>query len=84
MSLEVEWDAKKAAANLAKHKVSFEEGITVFADPLARIFNDDEWWRRLLRYILNPPSKIGESRAAETRDARFKRKAAERAARQRF
>jgi uncharacterized DUF497 family protein len=42
MSLEFEWDAKKAAANLAKHAISFEEAITVFADPLARIFNDDE------------------------------------------
>jgi uncharacterized DUF497 family protein len=27
-----EWDAKKAAANLAKHGVSFDEGATVFAD----------------------------------------------------
>jgi uncharacterized DUF497 family protein len=27
-----EWDAKKAAANLAKHQVSFDEGATVFAD----------------------------------------------------
>jgi uncharacterized DUF497 family protein len=42
MSLQFEWDPKKAAANLAKHEVSFEEAITVFADPLARIFNDDE------------------------------------------
>jgi uncharacterized DUF497 family protein len=30
-----EWDAKKAAANLAKHGVSFEEAATVFADPEA-------------------------------------------------
>jgi hypothetical protein len=42
MSLEFEWDGKKAATNLAKHEISFEEAITVFADPLARIFNDDE------------------------------------------
>jgi uncharacterized protein len=42
MSLRFEWDPKKAAANLAKHGVSFEEGITVFADPLARIFDDEE------------------------------------------
>jgi uncharacterized DUF497 family protein len=27
-----EWDAKKAAANLAKHAVSFDEGATAFAD----------------------------------------------------
>lgn len=35
MALEFEWDAAKAAANLAKHGVSFEEASTVFADPLA-------------------------------------------------
>jgi uncharacterized protein len=28
-----EWDANKAAANLRKHGVSFEEAATVFADP---------------------------------------------------
>ena len=42
MSLQFEWDPKKAEANLAKHSISFEEAITVFADPLARIFNDEE------------------------------------------
>lgn len=42
MSLEFEWDPKKASANLAKHGVSFEEAMTVFADPLARIFDDEE------------------------------------------
>ncbi len=42
MSLQFEWDAKKAKANLAKHGVSFEEAMTVFADPLARIFDDEE------------------------------------------
>ena len=28
-----EWDAGKAAANVHKHGVSFEEAATVFADP---------------------------------------------------
>ena len=28
-----EWDRAKAAANLLKHEVSFEEAATVFADP---------------------------------------------------
>jgi|SRR5688572_6855888 len=42
MSLQFEWDPKKANANLAKHGVSFEEAIAVFGDPLARIFDDDE------------------------------------------
>ena len=30
-----EWDAAKAATNLAKHGVSFEEAATVFADAAA-------------------------------------------------
>jgi hypothetical protein len=43
MSFEFEWDPKKAAANLKNHEgVSFEEGMTVFADPLAKIFKDEE------------------------------------------
>ena len=41
MSLQFEWDPRKAKANFAKHGVSFEEAMTVFADPLARIFNDE-------------------------------------------
>ena len=35
-----EWDAAKAAANLAKHGVSFPEAATVSADPLA-VYLDD-------------------------------------------
>jgi uncharacterized DUF497 family protein len=42
MSLQFEWDPKKAKANLRKHGVSFEEAMTIFADPLARIFADQE------------------------------------------
>ena len=42
MSLSFEWDRRKAASNLSKHGVSFEEALTVFADPLARIFDDED------------------------------------------
>ena len=30
-----EWDAAKAAANLRKHRISFEEAASVFYDPVA-------------------------------------------------
>jgi len=40
LALEFEWHPQKAAANLAKHKVSFEEAATVFGDPLGRIVTD--------------------------------------------
>jgi uncharacterized DUF497 family protein len=33
--MEIAWNARKAAANLKKHKVSFEEASTIFADSLA-------------------------------------------------
>ena len=36
------WDPAKAEANASKHGVSFEEALTVFADPLARVFDDPE------------------------------------------
>ena len=38
--MEFQWDQRKAAANLAKHKVSFEEAATVFGDPLGKIVAD--------------------------------------------
>ena len=41
MSLIFEWDGRKARSNLSKHGVSFEEALTVFGDPLARIFDDE-------------------------------------------
>jgi len=32
--MEFEWDAEKAASNVAKHGVTFPEAMTVFGDPL--------------------------------------------------
>ena len=42
MSLEFEWDSNKAKANLTNHGIGFREALTVFADPLARIFDDED------------------------------------------
>ena len=42
MSIRFRWDPNKDATNLAKHRVSFDEARTVFADPLARIFPDED------------------------------------------
>jgi len=36
------WDPKKANHNLKKHKVSFEEAVTVFYDPLAQTAHDPD------------------------------------------
>lgn len=42
MNLRFEWDQEKAASNLTKHGVSFEEALTAFSDPFARIFDDED------------------------------------------
>jgi uncharacterized protein len=52
MSVEFEWDDDKAKANLKKHKVGFDEASTVFADHLAKIFNDDEHSAEEVREII--------------------------------
>ena len=59
MALTFEWDARKAAANLEKHGVSFSEALTVFADPAARIIVDDRHSHAELRMIV-----LGKSTAA--------------------
>ena len=40
--MKFQWDPNKAAVNLRKHGISFEEAVTVFKDPLALIFDDEE------------------------------------------
>lgn len=42
MTQRFEWDETKAATNLRKHRVSFEEAASVFADPLAYTFDDPD------------------------------------------
>jgi uncharacterized protein len=42
MALLFTWDPEKAKTNLAKHAVAFDEALTVFADPLAKIFPDED------------------------------------------
>ena len=40
--MKFQWDPAKAASNVRKHGVSFDEAVTVFKDPLALIFDDKE------------------------------------------
>ena len=39
--LEVDWDESKNRRNRRKHGIWFEEVLSVFDDPLARVFLDD-------------------------------------------
>jgi uncharacterized protein len=52
MALTFQWDEDKAEANRKKHRVDFEEASSVFGDPLAKIFSDDEHSAGELREIL--------------------------------
>lgn len=40
--MEFEWDRRKAAANLKKHGVPFDEAVTAFYDPLSATFDDPD------------------------------------------
>jgi uncharacterized DUF497 family protein len=40
MQLTFEWDPRKAETNRAKHRVTFEEAITVFGDAMGRLETD--------------------------------------------
>ena len=40
--MQFSWYDKKAAENLAKHKVTFHEAASVFGDPLALTFDDPD------------------------------------------
>jgi len=51
MRLIFEWDEVKARANLKKHKVSFEEGKTVFNDPFLFTFPDNMHSASEERYV---------------------------------
>jgi uncharacterized DUF497 family protein len=48
---EFEWDDEKAINNLKKHIVSFEEGATIFNDPLIATISDPDHSKEEERYI---------------------------------
>jgi uncharacterized DUF497 family protein len=54
-----DWDDDKAAANIAKHVVSFEEAMSVFDDPLARIHDDPDHSTDETREIITGYSNSG-------------------------
>lgn len=47
-----EWDPKKAASNLRKHKVAFEDAQTVFSDERALLINDPDHSEDEERFVL--------------------------------
>jgi uncharacterized DUF497 family protein len=52
------WDPRKARSNWRKHRVSFAEAVTTFADPLALVIEDSV---QTGRSILVGQSNVGRS-----------------------
>ena len=61
MSLQFEWDNKKANINKRKHGITFEEASTAFADELSITINDPLHSEEEDRLIL-----IGQSKQSKT------------------
>ena len=57
--MEFEWDIRKAAANLRKHGVSFEEAATAFGDYLSTTASDPDHSTEEERYITVGLSNLG-------------------------
>lgn len=48
---EFEWDDEKAASNLKKHDISFEEGATIFNDPNIATISDPDHSENEERFV---------------------------------
>jgi uncharacterized DUF497 family protein len=59
VELQFEWDPNKAAKNVKRHRISFEEAATVFDDPMFITFVDEEHSGDEERYITIGLSKRG-------------------------
>lgn len=55
-----DWDTNKAAKNLSKHQVSFDEAKTVFDDPLYIDFYDPDHSEAEERYLIVGRSNQGK------------------------
>ena len=58
--MQITWDPDKAAANLDKHGVDFQDAATVFTDPLSTTFPSEDHSDNESRFVT-----IGESTKGE-------------------
>lgn len=58
--MQFEWNPDKAALNLEKHGVSFQEATTVFNDPLSVTFPDPDHSVGENRYVIIGMSGFGQ------------------------
>jgi uncharacterized DUF497 family protein len=66
--MEFEWDPQKAAKNLRKHKVTFNEAATVFDDPLSVTVTDPDHSAEEDRFII-----VGRQANMRIKPTRFAR-----------
>jgi uncharacterized protein len=59
LAVSFEWDSRKEAANRRKHGASFTEAGTVFADGLAKIFDDRDHSEHEKRELMIGHSSTG-------------------------
>ena len=55
-----EWDSEKAAENVRKHRVSFDEAATAFFDPLSMTVSDPDHSAGERRFITMGASSTGK------------------------
>lgn len=58
--MQFEWDEQKAASNLTKHRVSFEDAVTVFDDPLSDSVPDPDHSVEEQRFIIIGATESGK------------------------
>jgi len=57
--VEFEWDSEKAAANVRRRRVSFNEAATVLEDPLSTTFPDEAHSEGEMRFVTVGVSQRG-------------------------
>jgi len=57
--VEFEWDPEKAAANIRRRRVSFNEAATVLEDPLSTTFPDEAHSEDEMRFVTVGVSQRG-------------------------
>lgn len=67
---EFEWDDEKAISNLKKHDVTFEEGTTIFNDPLIASIPDPDHSKEEERFISIGISMQGDYWLSFTRNVK--------------
>ena len=60
--METTWNVTKAAMNLRKHGIRFEDAITIFDDPL--IVDMEDPWHSMMNSGCSPPEPRTESATA--------------------